>query len=107
MNIGSNKLYKGMNPIEVCLAPADNASPYSSTSRYLINTPFEIQLLEDADEEDSKTRIAQGIKPIPKGTELRVDSILWNWYGIFLEVEYNDRIYSIDPKICKYIRMLA
>ena len=102
MNLGSNKLYEGMRPFTIDMAPG-----YNGLTKFMINAPFVIQLLEDADEEDSKTRIARDIKPIPKGTELRVDSILWNWYGTFLEVEYNDRIYSIDPKICKYIRMPA
>lgn len=102
MNLGSNKLYKGMKPFTIDMAPG-----YNGLTKFMINAPFIIQLLEDAEEEDFKTRIAHHIKPIPKGTELRVDSILWNSYGTFLEVEYDNRIYSINPKICKYIRMLA
>lgn len=102
MNLGSNKLYIGMKPFAIDMAPG-----YNNLTKFLINAPFIIRLIEDADEEDFKTRIARDIKPIPKGTELRVDSILWNWYGTFLEVEYNNRIYSINPKICKYIRMPA
>lgn len=102
MKIGSNKLYEGMKPFTIDLAPG-----YKGLTKFMINAPFVIQLIEDADEEDSKIRTVQDIKPIPKGTELRVDSILWNWYGTFLEVEYNNRIYSINPKICKYIRMPA
>ena len=102
MELGSNKLYEGMKPLAIDMAPG-----YNGLTTFMINAPFVIRLLEDADEEDSKTRIAQDIKPIPKGTELRVDSILWNLYGKFLEVNYNDRIYSINPKICKYIKMPA
>ena len=102
MNIGSNILYEGMKPFTINLAPG-----YKGLTKFMINAPFVIQTIEDADEQDTKTRIAQGIRSIPKGTELRVDSILCNWYGIFLEVEYKNRTYSIDPKICKYIRMPA
>lgn len=102
MNLGSNKLREGMKPIVISMSPG-----YSGFSNYMIDAPFIIELLEDAEEEDFKTRIARHIKPIPKGTELRVDSILWNYYGTFLEVEYDNRIYSINPKICKYIRMPA
>lgn len=105
LNIGDNDLstmFLHRQYTEIEMAPVG----YNGANRYIINGPFYFELLEDGIEEDWKTRQVQKIKDIPKGTKLLCKSILYNFYGTYLEAEYNNRTYSLNPRICKYINSL-
>lgn len=70
----------------------------------IILRPFSIvETIKDTFEEDWKTAIVHHIPYIPKGERLKVVDVLQNLYGTFLEVSYNNRIYSVSPRNCKYI----
>lgn len=73
---------------------------------YRIDKPFIVRTIKPALEQDYKTAIILGTEPIPEGTELKVFSILDNFYGQFFEVKYNNINYNIDPKDCEYISMI-
>ncbi len=65
--------------------------------------PHRVRTVKYAPEEDWKTALAQGIKPIPYGTELNAIGVYRNLYGTFLEVEYNGRCYTIAPRCVEII----
>ena len=73
---------------------------------YTISGPFLVRTKTVAFEQDYKTAIILGTEPIPESTELKVFSILNNYYGQFFEVKYNNINYHIDPNDCEYISML-
>ena len=54
--------------------------------------------------EDWKTQKARGYGNIPKDTNVVVTGFVQNFYGEFLQVFYNDNIYSIDPRDVFYVR---
>lgn len=73
---------------------------------YRIDKPFIVRTIKPALEQDYKTAIILGTEPIPEGTELKVFSILDNYYGRFFEVKYSNINYYIDPNDCEYISMI-
>ena len=73
---------------------------------YRIDKPFVVRTIKPALEQDYKTAIILGIEPIPEGTELKVFSILDNYYGRFFICEYNGRKYNINPNDCEFINSL-
>ena len=73
---------------------------------YRIDKPFIVRTIKPALEQDYKTAIILGTEPILEGTELKVFSILDNYYGQFFEVKYNNINYHIDPNDCEFVSML-
>lgn len=74
-------------------------------SRSLIRTiiRFRVKTICECQNEDWKTAIAHHQPRIPEGTELEVKDILQNFYGKFIEVDYQGDRYSLDPKNVEYI----
>lgn len=64
---------------------------------------FKVRTIRDCINEDWKTAIAHHQPRIPKGTELEVKDILQNLYGKFIEVDYQEFRYSLDPRNVEYI----
>lgn len=61
--------------------------------------PTRIVTTQDAYDEDTiHTHL-----PIPAGTELDVVKCYQSLYGVFIEVVYNDRVYSIKPKYVEVV----
>lgn len=76
---------------------------YLSDGEYWLRKGCIVETIKETYEQDFKTAIAKGIKPIPKGEKVTVYSVMQNFYGKYLRVFYNGRIYSIDPKDVIYI----
>ena len=66
---------------------------------------FKIKTLMNLQDEDWKTAIAQNKEIIPKNTELEVTGVIYNCYGRWLEVIYNNSLYYIDPSKVECIKM--
>ena len=66
---------------------------------------FKIKTLMSIQDEDWKTAIAQKKETIPKNTELEVTGVIYNCYGRWSEVIYNNSLYYIDPSKVEYIKM--
>ena len=43
------------------------------------------------------------LPPIPKGTQLQVDEVWENLFGVWVKVIYNGLYYDLSPRILKYI----
>lgn len=64
-----------------------------------------VRTIKDTSDEDFKTAIALRIPSIPKGTELVVEDVTRNFYGIFLDVRYGGYLYYINPRNVEYAGM--
>jgi len=70
--------------------------------RIELNQEIEVTMAEDVWDEDWKTlAIAQNKPWIPKGTTL-TGKVMRNLYGYFIDVRFQDYLYSIKPKYCIY-----
>ena len=69
-----------------------------------LKVKFKIKTLMSIQDEDWKTAIAQKKETIPKNTELEVTGVIYNCYGRWLEVIYNNSLYYIDPSKVEYIK---
>ena len=58
-------------------------------------------MAKDVWDEDWKTAIAQNKPLIPKGTAL-TGKVMRNLYGHFINVRFQDYLYSIKPSSCIY-----
>lgn len=54
-------------------------------------------------EEDFKTAISQHIPDIPENSEVIYVDVFRNYYGEFIRVRYNGRIYDVKPRCLEYI----
>lgn len=70
-----------------------------------VDKPFYVKILESCNDENFKTRQVRHPKDLPVGEFFLVSSILRNFYGEFLLINYNDYEYSIDPKYVSYYGM--
>ena len=64
---------------------------------------FKVRTVESVQDEDWKTAIAQHKERIPANAELEVLDVITNYYGRWLEVRYNNSLYSIDPSKVEYV----
>ena len=71
---------------------------------YYLDSRCVVETVCDAQHGDWKTVAAQGIKPIPKGTQLRVYKVWQNFYGVWIQVFYGGRYYDLHPRSLKYVR---
>ena len=72
-------------------------------SHYTVLRASVVRTVRSTPEEDWKTALAHHIQPIPKDTTLLVHGWLDNFYGRFLQVEYQGRNYSVDPKNLEFL----
>lgn len=56
-------------------------------------------------DEDFKTAISQHIPAIPKNSEVIYVDVIRNYYGEFIRVRYNGRIYDVKPCCLEYIEV--
>lgn len=54
-------------------------------------------------EEDLKTAISLHIPPIPKNSDVIYVDVIRNYYGEFIRVFYDNRVYDVDPHCLEYI----
>lgn len=76
----------------------------SDNKKYLLDNQCVVETICDAQHGDWKSVLAHDIPPIPKGTELRVCEVWQNFYGKWISVMYNGRVYDLSPSSLKYIR---
>ena len=65
--------------------------------------PCKAIALRDIENEDWKTRTALQQKPIPMGTEITIIKDMYNFYGYWYEVDWNNQYMYIDPDSVKLI----
>lgn len=70
-----------------------------------VDKPFYVKILESCNDENFQTRQVRHPKDLPVGKFFLVNSIIHNLYGEFLQINYNDYEYSIDPKYVSYYGM--
>lgn len=79
----------------------DNSNQGTRVSSRLVDTIRRgdyVITTKNAPEEDWRTAIAHNIEPIPKDTCVIVEDVVnQNFYGTYIRVRYNNRIYDIDP----------
>ena len=79
--------------------PSTNYDPRSLKT---VELGFKVRTITSVQDEDWKTAIAQHKEKIPANTELEVLDVITNYYGRWLEVIYNNSLYSIDPSKVEY-----
>ena len=75
----------------------------NDNNKYYLDSHSIVETVCDAQHGDWKTAYAKDIKPIPKGTQLRVVKIWNNFYGKWVQVLYGGRRYDLRPCDLKYI----
>ena len=63
----------------------------------------QIETTEECWDEDWKTALVKKKPIIPKGTKLKVEGVLHNYYGIYIETSYEGYHYSINPNNTKVV----
>jgi hypothetical protein len=76
----------------------------SDNKLYLLDNRCIVETVCDAQHGDWKSVIAHNIKPIPKGTQLKVKSVWRNFEGLWVAVDYDGRNYDISPRELKYVK---
>lgn len=79
----------------------------NDNNMYYLDDLCVVETVCDAQHGDWKTVVAQGIKPIPKGTQLRVSKVWQNFYGVWIQVFYDGRYYDLYPRSLKYVKREA
>ena len=82
-----------------CFYPSTNYDPRTLKT---VELGFKVRTITSVQDEDWKTAIAQHKEKIPANTELEVLDVITNYYGRWLEVIYNNSLYSIDPSKVEY-----
>lgn len=77
---------------------------FSDNQKYYIAIGSVVRTVTDAHHGDWKTTLIKSTPPIPADTVLKVSGVFVNFYGLWIEVRYNDRLYDIDPKDLIYVR---
>ena len=76
----------------------------SDNKPYLLDDKSVVETVCDAEHGDWKTALAHNIPKIPKGTQLEVKKVWQNFYGVWVEVNYEGRHYDISPRQLKYVK---
>ena len=76
----------------------------SDNKLYRLDNKCVVETICDAEHGDWKSVIAHNIKPIPKGTQLKVNKVWRNFEGLWVEVDYGGRHYDISPRHLKYVK---
>ena len=71
---------------------------------YLLDNKSVVETICDAEHGDWKTALAHNIQKIPKGTQLEVNKVWQNFYGVWVEVNYEGRHYDLSPRQLKYVK---
>ena len=76
----------------------------SNGELYRLDNKCVVETICDAEHGDWKSVIAHNIKPIPKGTQVKVNKVWRNFEGLWVEVDYGGRNYDISPRQLKYVK---
>lgn len=71
---------------------------------HLIDDNTVVETTYNVNHGDLATVIARKIPPIPKGTRFKVEKIWQNFYGTWVQVIYDGRIYDIPPTSLKLVK---
>lgn len=69
---------------------------------YVVGNKLRVKTAKEVADEDWKTALVHGIKPIPTGVVL-ICEVYKNFYGTYLKTTYNGHTYYIEPRDCDYI----
>ncbi len=101
-------MYSLRYPLRFCDAVSNwvvlTNEPPGKIGCYYKFEPIKAIVVKDAYDEADFHYFRSAKDPIPKGTELTIDTWWQNFYGSYFKVNYNNKMYDIKTTTVKLIR---